>query len=403
LVERVILVMSLFMKLMLYLLLSFIPRDKRLWIFGSWRGQKFADNSKYLFLYILKHVRCVRAIWLTHSRSVVKEVRQVGGEAYLSHSLRGMIFMIRAGCVVTCTGPRDITQHHYLFAGARHIQLWHGSPLKNLEFDSSPLAGRKGLGGRMLFLFRRTAKRFALLISAAPEISRIFRQVFSLRASRIVITGYPRNDVLMGARWLPNEEIRYLNSISKEVSFKHLIVFLPTRREGKRRDVSFLLSNYEFDAAYLDKVLERNNAVLVVKLHASSRVKYPSGRISHRVLLATDADIPDVYLLLRHTDVLITDYSSVYFDYLMLNRPIIFAPFDLKEYSSIRPFYWDYESVTPGPKARNWRELADLIEKVLSQDRWRNERDKVRARFNTFCDAENSRRVFDAIVNTLGL
>jgi CDP-glycerol glycerophosphotransferase (TagB/SpsB family) len=114
------------------------------------------------------------------------------------------------------------------------------------------------------------------------------------------------------------------------------------------------------------------------------------GRDCDMVFSATDLNEE-----LASAAAIITDYSSVYFDFLLLDRPIIFAAFDLETYKRKRNFYYDYDSVTPGPKARDWDETITQLELILNgEDDWRNERHRINERFNLYKNADSSRRVF---------
>ena len=100
---------------------------------------------------------------------------------------------------------------------------------------------------------------------------------------------------------------------------------------------------------------------------------------------------------------LITDYSGIFFDYLLLDRPIVFAPFDLKEYlKTNRAFYFDYEKITPGPKANNWQEIIIMIDKVLNGlDSYKKTRQDVNKTFHQYIDGNSSQRVYQEILNRL--
>ena len=98
---------------------------------------------------------------------------------------------------------------------------------------------------------------------------------------------------------------------------------------------------------------------------------------------------------------MITDFSSVHFDFLLMDRPIIFAPFDKEEYlKDDREFYFNYDEVTPGPHAKNWSEILNYIENFVQDPTlFEEERIQVKSRFNKYTDANNCQRVFSVIEN----
>jgi CDP-glycerol glycerophosphotransferase (TagB/SpsB family) len=113
--------------------------------------------------------------------------------------------------------------------------------------------------------------------------------------------------------------------------------------------------------------------------------------------------LPDIYPLLKRVNILITDYSSVYFDFLLLDRPIIFAPFDLHEFVCLdgQELFYEYDEVTPGPKATDWKEVLALVERSLQTDDYKTQRREICQRFNEFHDGKNSERVYNIIKKSL--
>ncbi|CDG65347.1 MAG: hypothetical protein PWQ15_982 [Methanobacterium sp.] len=123
-----------------------------------------------------------------------------------------------------------------------------------------------------------------------------------------------------------------------------------------------------------------------------------------RIYLLQDEDInQDVYKILPFTDYLITDYSSVYFDYMLLNKPIIFAPFDIDDYiKNDREFYYNYNDVTPGPKAYNWKEVLKYINKIVREpNRYKDQRKIINQKFNKYNDNKNCQRVVNEIIKEI--
>ena len=152
-------------------------------------------------------------------------------------------------------------------------------------------------------------------------------------------------------------------------------------------------------------MLEELQAVLIIKLHPrdlSYSVKQFEEN-SNRIFIVSNNEILDVYPLLKNTDVLLTDYSSVYFDFLMLDRPIVFTPFDIDKYlTRDRELYYEYDSITPGFKAKNWPETFSHIQSLLSnRDNEKQMREKTCKMFNKFGDGKSSERVYNTICELL--
>jgi len=107
----------------------------------------------------------------------------------------------------------------------------------------------------------------------------------------------------------------------------------------------------------------------------------------------------DTYELLARTHILIADYSSVYFDFLLTEKPIIFAPFDYENYiKNDREFYYDYDEVTPGPKCKDWDDVLDWIAKFTKNPSlFLQERIAMKNRFHQYQDGQNCKRVYEKI------
>ncbi len=386
-----------------------VPRDGNLWVFGCWDGQKFADNPKYLFLYVKRRHPEIRPIWLTYRTEVVDTLAREGHEVYKALSIKGFLYSLNAGCVVISNCLGDV--NGFAVGKAKIMQLWHGVSVKRTGYTakSDSLPGYKHgskLPTILLNLVNKvspfTVSRYDALFAASQDSREKLCSTFREKRNRVHLTGYPRNDALFDTDWLASNRCDYLDSIKSEVSFKCVITYLPTHRQMGRKAVD-LFARYGFETNATQQILKGLDAILIIKAHYFDKqfnITAQKGS-SQRIYAPSDGELPDVYPLLKRTDILITDYSSVYFDYLLLNRPIIFTPFDIEDYTMEEGFYYDYNEVTPGPKAKDWPEVFRLIEGVIQSDRWKQEREAICNRFNEFDDNLNSERVFAAVKKIL--
>lgn len=359
-----------------------IPKQKDIWLFGAWKGVQYADNSRALFEYVCENKKSIRAIWLTSDDLVLKNIKNMGYEVYKFNSLDGIYYSIIAKVIIISVSYFDVSFWPYLFPWKlKIVQLWHGTPLKMIGENFI-------LKSQELFLcfFRiYLGRSFDLLITASEINFALYSELFDIDKQFIKVTGQPRNDNL------------FLNPLKK----KHkVILYLPTWREY---DPNFdLFFQFGFDVTVIDDFLERNNLYLFIKFHSleSSKGSNLVNIIaqSRRIKLA---NFKDVYFILNNVDVLMTDYSSVYIDYLLLNRPIIFTPFDFDTYKEKRGFYYDYEKVTPGPKARSWDEVLECIDGVIKNDQFKERRTDIGRMFNSWNDKNNSSRVYSLVVNSV--
>ncbi|GAF81339.1 unnamed protein product, partial [marine sediment metagenome] len=231
----------------------------------------------------------------------------------------------------------------YAVGRAKKVCLYHGTPLKRIGYDDEiayPLSYLKGASNVRKFVARLANKidpnrrwSFDMLIASSEESKQNHCSAFRVESNRVYVTGYPRNDALLDTGWPNSRKIDYIDSIKNEVVYEYVFTYLPTFRDSHRGNPN-LFVRYNFDTNAIHQILERLNAILIVKPHsADNKLNLPADeKTMQRIYSASDEELPDIYPILSQTDVLITDYSGVYFDYLLLNRPIIFAPFDINQY-----------------------------------------------------------------------
>lgn len=364
----------------LYYISYFFPKNKNVWIFGAWFGDKYSDNSRYLFEHINKNHPDIRAIWITDNLDVIDRLNKERYEVYKKYSIKSILLGLKAKYSVFVQSNSVDCMPFLNNNKTFNIQLWHGSPLKKIGFDDNLLEHNKG---RILkiYLFPFLIEKYDLIISSSKEDKDKFQTAFN--NNKIKILGYPRNDLL----------------INKKNSMQFIVTYLPTFRDSIGDKID-LFTHYNFDIGKWNKELINSNIILNIKMHP---VNKPKDEILERFKDCKNINFLeeiDVARILPNTNILITDYSSVYFDYLLTNRPIIFAPYDYKEYiTKDRELYYEYNQVTPGPKCKNWDEVLDWI--VMFKDDstlYVKEREEVKNRFHKYQDGKSCERVYQNII-----
>lgn len=348
-----------------YCLSFLIPRSRKIWIFDSWKGTRFADNAKYFFLYTTEHQKQITAVWLTKSPEVLRDLRKVGYKAYLVNSFGGLYYTLRAKIFIFDSHPFSI--NFWVSGGLIRINLWHGLPLKKILYDSRATkqynwvyssSGLKRLWYKYFFPKHFLLGDYALITSSFW--SEIFSSSFRLPKERLIVSGYPRNDALL--KDIPNSEIGIDEKALAEMKAHHEkgeknLVYMPTFRDGMQDPI--LKSGLSFDL--LDAFFREKKTHFFLKFHHEKNSKSATYTNVHFIESNSDA-----YPLVKHADILMTDYSSIYFDYLFLDRPIVFFAYDLAEYkSNYREVYFDFESFAPGPKAYNATELKEVLAQTI--------------------------------------
>lgn len=387
------------MSLPLYWVGLIAPRRRDLWVFGAWFGHGYSDNSRWLFESVRENKPQIRAVWLTRERGIVADLRRQGAEAYLSNSLKGFWLSCRAGLVVACCGNLDVNR--LAIARAKKLQLWHGSPMKKIgladKFARKPTRILKLLQKIWQLVFPFTKEKWDVVIAAGDAFQEYMAGAFGMDLQQVKVTGYPRNDIFFR---VPTPTVPLLDNIKNKTGAKHIILYAPThRKEGVKEDMDKLFETFKSDD--FERFLKEHNAVLLIKMHYYFRFfseKVDFCEKKSRVYWLNGAAVPEINLLLNFTDILITDYSGVYFDYLLLDKPVVLAPFDLEHYlAGDREMYEDYNLVaTAGPRCRDWPEVMEACRNILSgNDEYQENRRLAGRKYNAYLDGNSCARVIE--------
>ena len=390
------------MKTLAYIICYFIypfsflvPRSKQKLAFGSYRGS-FSDNSKYLFIYAAEHCPELEIYWLSVNRKTVQYVRSLGLPAYWVLSPIGAWKALRAKYWFVNSYSSDIM--YCLSGGATIVNLWHGVGLKRCEFNitSGALAQRyvkKTFKER--FYHPETFKSPEWLLSSTEFQSAMFASAFRIQLDRCLNLGYPRNAILLKPKeevkafvrkYEPKETIQLIEACSK---YDKVYIYMPTWRDSQKNVFA-----QQMDLRKLSEVLKKQNALLLLKPHPNTIVDniYQADNI---VLVERTVD---VYGILPFTDVLITDYSSILYDYIQQpKKDVILYLYDYDEYVRERDFYYPFDENVVGRQVKTFEELVDVIDR---QDYKMDEdvRMHILERFwGDTCQIDSSKAILDHI------
>jgi CDP-glycerol glycerophosphotransferase (TagB/SpsB family) len=374
-----------------------IPKNNKVWVFGCSSGKYYKDNSQYLYEYVSK-MPGYKAIWVTKNPLIINELIAKNNICYHFYSTKGIYYSLIAKSVFISYSYDDVSLFCYIFPlKTKIIQLYHGTPLKKLEVENRTLLNKTTRS----ILLHYIGRKFDYMFSASDLSSEKLNIFFQEEKGKYITTGYPRCDALFA-----KHKIKLLEGLREQQSFDKVITYLPTFREYRGDDFN-LFDNYNFNIHKMGKILVKHKAILLIKLHPNDYAK-TSHLINDfaqnkSIKIIKDSDInSDIYPLLTQTDILITDYSSVYLDYLLLDRPIIFSAFDKSEYESKdRGFYFNYEKVTPGDKVSDWDQVCASIDKSLVDDKYSSQRAEVNNQFNAMPDKRASARIFKYLETTI--
>lgn len=390
--STLLLVVALPVKAAVFLVSLLFPRDDRLWVFMAGDGDRFADNAKYLFVHCADRDD-VRNVWVGTNDEVIEQLRAAGYEAYSTRSWRGRSVMLRAGVFFETHGP--IAPEYT--GRARVIHLTHGNYLKTMLADHTrdwPWPVELAVE---LFFERR--RRFVVTGAGPPAAN--MQSMRGISRDRLLVTGFPRNDVLLSN--LPDARLGVdesaLDAVTAAAREGPVLIFAPTYRTGYGECNGVPMHDLSFGFDDLERVLAERDATLYLSLHPDATFDTDLSPYEHVHRLDTGGDL---YPFLTHADALVTDYSGIFYDYLLLDRPIVFYAPDLEAYTRDRALYFDYEDHVPGPIARDPDDFADAIRAVLDgEDDHASDRAHVREAFYDQPDGNASERVYRAVLEDL--
>lgn len=334
-----------FLAYLLTFIVRFIPRRHDLIVYGG-AADCFVDNAKYCFLYGSKHVADFEHVWLTRSTSVCDRLKSRGYKCVLSNSLFGVWLALRARFFLFDSNLADF-MWSFLAKGSLTFNLWHGIPFKKIGFDNN--VSEFSAFGRNLFEARlnKPSTSPSWVLSPSESLVSLFSRSFRVEEERVVVGGYYRN---LPFSWSPQRLMAFINDWSdpksegvmelmKQENHSKFIVYLPTFRDTGE---DFISKGFP-DLEALNRWCLEHDFFFLFKTHRTTKLSVSLQNITRLVWL--DSDI-DIYPLLPFSDMLITDYSSVFYDYALLNKPVLFYPHDLDEYrKSCRGFNFDYEEM----------------------------------------------------------
>ncbi|KPC52204.1 CDP-glycerol glycerophosphotransferase family protein [Amantichitinum ursilacus] len=356
--QKLLRLLQFWLLITLYPLSWLVPRRSDLWVFGCYNN-KFLDNSKYLFLWISEYRKDIDAVWITGDRAVAGLLLNNGYRACTRWSAQGLWLSLRARVYIFSSYLSDI--NYFTSGGALRVNLWHGVGLKSIEYKVSAGKLAKLYHGRVSPLWRLLLpERFAkpdLFLAPSVMMAKHFAECFRISPAACIQLPYPR----LNTPRYPQLAVAvaalgdYAGLREDWGSFDRVAIYVPTWRD----DGSSAISSGLPDLAVLSAALRQSNTLLYIKPHpveaSGVSCELANIRIWPRAL--------DMYPLLADFDLLITDYSSVLYDYLYAAAgPVVLYNFDYNRYiSQCRDLAFNYTENVWGLWVSNFAALCDVL------------------------------------------
>ncbi|MGZ9772945.1 CDP-glycerol glycerophosphotransferase family protein [Bacillus toyonensis] len=319
---------------------SHLPSRKKLVIFESFSGKQYSCNPRAIYEYMKRQNLDFQMIWSVNKK--YKEYFQEANIPYVKRfSVRWFILMGRAEYWVTNSRlPLWISKPKH----TTYLQTWHGTPLKKLALDMKEVHMPGTTTEKYKKNFIEEVEKWDYLLSPNAYSTDIFEGAFRFQKN-VVETGYPRNDFLHVSNSLKkNEELRKKYNLPLN---KKIILYAPTWRDDQFYRKGCYKLDLKLDLSLLQEKLG-SSYIILLRMHYLVAEQFdlsPYKGFVHD--FSGHIDINELYVL---SDLLITDYSSVFFDYANLKRPMIFYTYDIESYRDmLRGFYFDLEKEAPGP------------------------------------------------------
>lgn len=336
-------------------------RKKNRWCFGSQSGFS-ASNTKYLYYQILKEHPEISAAWISPKKDTTYETLKAKGlPVFYKWSLEGLWFCLTAKVYFYTHGPGDV--NFCTSGGSYKVNLWHGVGTKNIEYLAQlSWVNLKNPIHRIIFPFYCTYHD--ILIATSDPIKKWLSDCFRipLDSKQFVMTNLPRcetsrmeKDELQRLIHIGDENLLPFIDVAKK--YNRVFFYMPTYRQDAQNNV---LESSKINFGQLNDLLAKKNDFLFIKLHPRDLKKITKNYEYSNIKIVKD--LIDIYLLFPYINVLITDYSSVYAEYILYKDNVIIFDFDRDDFlKKEQGLYFDFDEFTSAIFAHNYEMLYGLI------------------------------------------
>ncbi|CAH7395263.1 conserved hypothetical protein [Vibrio chagasii] len=333
------------------LLISFLfPRRKDIWVVGGFSGQ-YSDSAKEFFEY-LSSDKVIEVVWITNNKEVYNSIVSKGYNACMKWSLRGMYLCLRAGLYIYSSHISDV--NFWLSCGVKSVNLWHGIPLKKVEFDIdigdmrfvyNPINALESIVGRLTY--PAIKRGHDLVLSSSIYEDSIYQSTFKCK---MINSLSPRNIKLINSNNIKHKPER--------------VLYAPTFRS----DYSSIVREHEISVIKaLSRFCRGNDLQLCLSLHPSSQMDIGELTDVDLTIVNGNAICDDI----SKYGLLVTDFSSIAFDFEILNKKVIYTAVDFDDYlKKERAFYPSAHSFLEDNLIETISELeSELLETYVEREK----------------------------------
>ena len=363
-----------------------IRPDSHIWLFSSTDNSHYNYNSRYLFEYVKENLPEITPLFVINDPELRSSLSSKYGKQYFieTENIQGIRQALSAGVWFTSAGlPAYGTGLH---KKRLIINLWHGVPLKKIALLDPNLKKAARIYFKKIF-----SENYTCILTTSHELIPLMARSFAVSEDKIKVWGQPRNDGL----FQKNDCREILGQLFPDLpEYTKTVLYAPTFRDYGQVQ---LFPFKDFDQKQLEAFLDEKNMLLFIRTHVAEQGS-AAPYLGKRIRFLGNEQAEDVTGILNIFDCLITDYSSIYIDYLLTDKPMIFLPYDRQQYLDGRGMNFDYDDVTPGPKPETFNDFLDALSP--KEDFWKSERTRVNRLFNEIqhpCAADICNKVLKMI------
>lgn len=376
------------LKFILFFFSYIIPKKNNILLFSSVGNYDFPlffdepeyqikESPKYLSIYAANNFTNSKIYYHCPNRKLFSKIKSKN--IIPIKGIKSLWIMLRANYIFVDNNNFLTPNPSFLIGRFNSIQCFHGTPLKDIESNIS----------KKLSFYNNLKKieksKYKYYLSTCEHTTKIFKKAFN--NENVFITGFPRNDILFNYDFFKMDDYDRKFSLN---NYNKVILFAPTYREIGKEYNPFT----EIEWTNINKSLQKNKSILLIKQHPYS--KNITFNNNYDSILDITYSCKDIQELLPSVSILITDFSSVFFDYSLLDREIILFALDYDEYINNTGLVIDTNHLHNLTVIKEKNEFFSHFEESLKNNR-SIEISKFKSMYNTFTDGNSCKRTFELI------
>ena len=369
--------------------------EHKVTFYGAMNGWYYGDNAKHLFEYAIAIDIKDTIFWVTRNYALYSELKSKQKPVLYMYSVAYFRKLAKCRKAIYTDSLRDILTSPFItHKSLRTINLRHGRSVKRVRY------ARKNhkISNKEKIERNHETNLIKYCISTSKFISKLQEECLLLGNEKHIVTGYPRNDYLV--KNAQNGERQFTHNSYYE------IIYSPSWRHGREPVKFFPFDN--FNLPNFDEYLVENGIRIWVRPHVGelfeTSVKKFLRKIENckNIKLLSHSICSDINSVLHEFDGMITDYSAIFHDFLLLDRPILFIPYDYSNFEHNNGFLYDYYKLLPGPAIKNQKQLKNEISTIKNSPNYFEEkRTFLKNLIHTYKDQKSCSRVHSLLQNNL--